>query len=116
MDGALSLASVLFGHEFAKGSKVKLLRTDPVRSSPSAVSDFKRHVEGKRKKKDHDKNRTLHKDTSALLYSVQEKMERNLEDVDEMLDRQFKFEVSENRKILRSIIDTIIFLGGKAWL
>ena len=28
-----------------------------------------------------------------------------------MLDRQFKFEVSENRKILRSIIDTIIFLG-----
>ena len=38
-------------------------------------------------------------------------MERNLEDIDEMLDRQFKFEVSENRKILRSIIDTIIFLG-----
>ena len=28
-----------------------------------------------------------------------------------MLDRQFKFEVSENRKIPRSIIDTIIFLG-----
>ena len=26
-----------------------------------------------------------------------------------MLDRQFKLEVSENRKILRSIIDTIIF-------
>ena len=111
MDGGFCLACVLFGHEFAKGSKVKLLRTDPVRSSPSAVSDFKRHVEGKRKKKDHDKNRTLHKDTSARLYSVQEKMERNLEDVDEMLDRQLKFEVSENRKILRSIIDTIIFLG-----
>ena len=59
----------------------------------------------------HDKNRTLHKDTSVLLYSVQEKIEKNLEDVDEMLDRQFKFEVSENRKILRSIIDTIILLG-----
>ena len=57
------------------------------------------------------RKRTLRKDTLALLYSVQEKMERNLEDVDEMLDRQFKFEVSENRKILRSIIDTIIFLG-----
>ena len=92
-------------------SKVKLLRTDPVRSLPSAVSDFKRHVEGKRQKKDYDKNRSLHKDTSALLYSVQEKMKRNLEGVDEILDRQFKFEVSENRKILRSIIDTIIFLG-----
>ena len=52
------------------------------------------HGEGKRKKKDHDKNRTLHKNTSALLYSVQEKMERNLEDVDEMLDRQFKSEIS----------------------
>ena len=38
-------------------------------------------------------------------------MERNLEDDDEMLDRQLKFEVSENRKILRSITDTIIFLG-----
>ena len=88
----------MFDHEFAKGSKVKLLRTDPVRSSPSAVSDFKRHVEGKRKKKYHEKNRILHKDTSALLYSVQEKVKINLEDVDEMLDRQFKFEVSENRK------------------
>ena len=87
-----------------------MLRTNPVRSSPSAVSDFKRHVEGKRKKKDHNKNRTLHKDTTALFYSVQEKMERNLEGVD-MLDRQFKFEVSENRKILRPIIDTPIFLG-----
>ena len=111
MDGGFSLACVLFGHEFAKGSKVKLLITDPVRSSPSAVSDFKRHSEGKRKKKDHDKDRTLHKDTSALLYSVQEKMEKKLEDVDEMLDRQFKFEVSKNRKILMSILDTIIFLG-----
>ena len=68
-------------------------------------------MEGKRKKKDHDKNRTLHKDTSALLYSVQEKMERNLEDIDEMLDRQFKFEVSENRKI----IGTIIFLGRQGF-
>ena len=38
-------------------------------------------------------------------------MERNLEDVDEMLHRQLKLEVSENRKIQRSITDTIIFLG-----
>ena len=111
MDGGFCLACVLFGPEFAKSSKVKLLRTDPVRSTPSAVSDFKRHVEGKRNEKDHNKNRTLHKDTSALLYSVQEKMERNLEDVDEMLDKQLKFEVSENRKILRSIIETVILLG-----
>ena len=89
---------------------LKLLITDPVRSSPSAVSDFKRHVEGKRKKKDSDRNRTFHKDTSALLYSVYQKTERNLENIDEMLDNQFKFEVSENRTILRSIIDTIILL------
>ena len=69
MDSGFCLACVLLGHEFAKDSKVKLLRTDPVRSSPSAVSDFKRHVEGKRKKKDSDRNRTLHNDTSALLYT-----------------------------------------------
>ena len=111
MDGRFCLAGVLFGHEFAKGSKVNLLRTDSARSSPSTISDFTRLVEGKRKKKDHDRNRAFHNGTSALLYSIQEKIERNLEDVDEMLDRQFKFEVSENRKILRSIIDTIIFLG-----
>ena len=110
MDGGFCLASELFGHEFAKGSKVKLLITEPVRSTPSAVSDFKRHVEGKRKKKDQDINRTLHQETLALLYSVQEKMERNLEDVDETLDWQSKFKVSENRKIIRSIFDTIIFL------
>ena len=72
--GGFYLGCVLFAHEFAKGSKVKLLRTDPARSSPSEDSDFKRHVEGKRKKKDHDKIRILHKDTSALLYSIQEKM------------------------------------------
>ena len=30
-----------FGHEFARNSKVKLLRTDPVRLFLSAVSDFK---------------------------------------------------------------------------
>ena len=87
MDGRLSLACILFGHEFAMCSKINLLRTDPVRSFPSAISDFKRHVEGKRKKKDSDRNRTVHKDTSVLIYNVQEKMERNLENVDEMLDR-----------------------------
>ena len=56
-------------------------------------------------------NRTLHQDTLALPCSVQEKMETNLEDVDETLDWQSKFKVSENRKIIRSIFDTIIFLG-----
>ena len=109
MNGGFCIACVLFGHEFSKCSK-KLLRTNPVRSSPSAVSDFKRHVEEKRKKKNSDGNRTVHKDTSALLYSIHDKMERNLEDVDEMLDRQFELEVSENRKIVRSIIDTITLL------
>ena len=111
MDGRFYLDCALFGNEFAKYSKEKLLRTDPVRSSRSAVSDFKRHGEGKGKMRDHDRNKTLHKDTSALLYKVQEKMESNLEDVDKMLDRQFKFEVSENKKRLRSIINTTIFLG-----
>ena len=62
MDRGFCLACELFGHEFAKGSKAKLLITDSVRSTPSAVSDFKRHVEGKRKRKDHDRNRTFHKD------------------------------------------------------
>ena len=74
MDSGFCLACG-FRHEFEKNSKVKLLRTDPVRSSPSAVSDFERHVEGKRKRKNSDRNGTLHKDTSALLYSGQENME-----------------------------------------
>ena len=52
---------------------IKLLRADPAGSSPSAVSNFKRHVEEKRKKKYFGRNRILHKDTSALLSSVQEK-------------------------------------------
>ena len=59
------------------------------------------------------RKRTLRKDTLALLYSIQEKMERNLEDVDKTLDWQSKFKVSENRKIVRSITDTIIFLGNQ---
>ena len=59
MDGGFCLVCVLFCHEFENGFKAKLLRTDPVRSSSSTVNDFKRHVEGKRKKKDHDNNVTL---------------------------------------------------------
>ena len=35
--------------------------------------------------RDNDRNKTLHKDTSTLLFTVQEKMESNLEDVDKML-------------------------------
>ena len=103
MDGGICLACVLIGHEFSKGSKIKLLRTDPARSSPSAVSDFERNVEERRDKKDSHRHIALHKDTSSLLYSVQEKIEGHLEDVDEILDGQFKFEVSEDRKLLRSI-------------
>ena len=53
------------------------------------------HAEPKRKKKDSERNKTLHKDTSALLYNAREKMERDLEDVDEMLDKQFKYKVSK---------------------
>ena len=40
-------------------------------------------------------------------------LKSNLEDVDEMLDRQFKFEVSEKKKIRRSITDTITFQGSQ---
>ena len=98
MDGGICLACVLFCHEFAKGSKVKLWRTDPVRPSPSVVSDFKRHVERKRKRKDLDKSRILYRDTSVLLYSVQEKIERNLEDVDEMLDRHLNLKSVKTEK------------------
>ena len=51
--------------EFSKSSKVKLLRTDPFRSSTIAARDFEMHVEGKRTKKDSERNRNIHKDTSA---------------------------------------------------
>ena len=37
-----------------------------------------------------------------------------MEDVDEMLHGQFKFEVSQNRKILRSLSYTTIFLGRQS--
>ena len=111
IDGGFCLACALLGHDFAEGSKVNLLRTDPVRPSSSVVSDFKRHVEGKKRKEDHDGNKTLHKDTSVVLYSVPKKMERNSEHGDEMSYRKSEFEISENRNILRSITDIIIFLG-----
>ena len=37
-----------------------------------------------------------------------------MEDVDEMLHGQFRFEVSQNRKILRSLSYTTIFLGRQS--
>ena len=48
----------------------------------------------KKKKKDSDRSRAVHKDTLARLHNIKKKLERNVEDVDEMVDRQFKFKVT----------------------
>ena len=46
----------------------------------------------------------IYKNVSALLPSIQEKNEKKLEYMNEMLDRQFNFEVGENRKMINTNI------------
>ena len=61
-----------------------MLRTDPVSSSPSAVSDFKRHVEGKKKVVIEIK--LFVRIFQPYFIVFRKKMQRNLERFDEMLD------------------------------
>ena len=52
-DASYCLSCVLFGHDFpTKASRVKNLFSQPFRAWPSAVSYFKAHCEGKKKKID----------------------------------------------------------------
>ena len=107
-------ACVLFGHDFStKAFRVKNLVSQPFRAWPSAVFYFKAHCEGKKKKIDpsHGSVQSLHFSTSPKLEAIFSQIKDSNYEINLFCDRKYKHEVEENRKVLVSIIDTIVALG-----
>ena len=103
-DASYCLSCVLFGHDFpTKASRVKNLFSQPFRAWPSAVSYFKAHCEGKKKKID-----PSHESAQSLHFSTWPKLEAIFS---QMKGSKYKHEVEENRKALAPISDTVITFG-----
>ena len=103
----------MFGHDFpTKASRVKNLFSQPFRAWPSAVSYFKAHCEGKKKKIDpsHESVQSLHFSTWPKLEAIFSQIKGSSHEINLLCDRKYKHEVEENRKVLAPIIVTIVTL------
>ena len=112
-DASYCLSCVLFGHDFpTKASRVKNLFSQPFRAWPSAVSYFKAHCEGKKKKIDisHEFVQSLHFSTWPKLEAIFSQIKGSSHEINLLCDRKYKHEVEENRKVLAPIIVTIVTL------
>ena len=101
----------MFSYKFpGKASRVKNLYSQPFRHWPAAVSIFKIHVSGKKKKNSNKPVQSLHSQTWPILDAVLSNMKGLVEEIDLMIDKNCKKEVEENRKRLAPIIDIVILL------
>ena len=104
LDGAFCLPCVLFGDQFpTKNGKIKKLFTEPRKYWADAVANFKRH---------NDANSCgLHRDTYAIYLSHLKIMSGENQPIDVMVDTNLRKQISENRKKLIPIVDTIRLCG-----
>ena len=110
----LTACIVLFGYDFpTKASRVKNLFLQPLMAWPSAVSYFRAHCEGKKKKIDpsHESAQSLHFSTWPKLEAIFSQIKGSSHKINLLCDRKYKHEVEENRKVLAPMIDTIDTLG-----
>ena len=108
------LSCVFFGHDFpTKASRLKNLFSQPFRAWPSAVSYFKAHCEGKKKKINPslESVQSLYFSTWARLETIFSQIKGSSHEINLSYDRKYKHKVEENRKILVPIIVTIVTLG-----
>ena len=108
------MSCVFFGHDFpTKASRLKNLFSQPFRAWPSAVSYFKAHCEGKKKKINPslESVQSLHFSTWARLETIFSQIKGSSHEINLSYDRKYKHKVEENRKILVPIIVTIVTLG-----
>ena len=113
-DAAYCLSCVLFGYKFpSKAARVKSLFSQPFKHWPDAIAAFERHCHGKKKKLDpsYKSFQALHTQTWPILDAILTNINGLAEDIDVMVDRNFRKEVEENRRKLEPIVDTVILLG-----
>ena len=112
--GCILLLVLCLGHDFpTKVSQVKNIFSQPFGAWPSAVSYFKAHCEGKRKKIDpsHESVQRLHFSTWPKLEAFFSQIKGSSHQINLLCDRKYKHEIEENHKVLVPIIDTIVTLG-----
>ena len=98
---------MLFGDRFPlKASKLQRLFSKPFIHWNDAVSTFKTHS-GRNTGADMG----LHACTFPLLTSFLSQMSGATESIETMIDTNVKKEIEKNRKLLRPIVDTVIFCG-----
>ena len=104
----------LLGHGFStRASRVKNLFSQPFWEWPSAVSYFRAHCEGKKKKIDpsHESVQSLHFSIWPNLETIFSHIKGSSHEINLSCDRKYKYEVQEDRKVLAPIADTVVTLG-----
>ena len=98
---------------YSSCNRVKNLFSQPFRACPSAVSYFKAHCEGKKKKIDpsHESVQTFNFSTWPNLEAIFSQIKGSSHEINLLCGKKYKHEVEENRKVLVSIIDTIVTLA-----
>ncbi|XP_046839990.1 uncharacterized protein LOC124434153 [Xenia sp. Carnegie-2017] len=103
LNGAFCLPCVLFGDRFpSKNSRIKIFFSEPLTHWPDAKSAIKRHI---------STSSGLHVHTSALLKDILDQSSGKSQPINVMIDSNLKKKISENRKKLVPVVDTIILAG-----
>nr|XP_047145808.1 zinc finger MYM-type protein 1-like [Hydra vulgaris]XP_047145866.1 zinc finger MYM-type protein 1-like [Hydra vulgaris] len=113
-DGAFCLCCVLFGYKYpSKASRCKNLYSQPFKYWPDAVCTFNRHYHGKKGNiyEHHSAVQSLHYNTWTIFSTVLNTMNGNIQSIDILINKEYEKEIALNRKKLRPIVDSIIFLG-----
>ena len=105
-DTSYCLSCALFGHDFlTRASCVKNLFSQPFRAWPSAVSYFRGHCEGRKKRIDpsHESVQSLHFSTwrqlEAIFFLFFFQIKGSSHEINQLCDRKYKHYVGENRKV-----------------
>ena len=111
LDGAFCLPCVLLGDRFpVKAARIKNLFSEPFRSWNDASRSFKKHTGGGTLTVSGSKA-CLHDSTSGILTSILSQLSGKTQPIGIMIDENKNKNISENKKKLIPIIDTIKLCG-----
>ena len=101
-DGAFCVPCVLFGQETGSaGMKLVKLYKEPVTNWQNAVCKFEEHCQ----------KSPLHKYSVLRASSFKQVMSGKREAIDSQLDRVLNERINQNRKIIHSMVETVVLLG-----
>ena len=102
VDGAFCVPCVLFGHQCGhNGSKLTKLYKEPLTNWQSAVTRFE----------EHDKKSNFHKESMAKAIHFKSIMTRKTQGIDKQYNKIINERIQNNRKILNSIVETVVLCG-----